>query len=194
MNGKIEHFRLIVKGDVQGVAFRAFIKRIAKIHKVKGVVRNLEDGNVEIFCECDVKTLEDFKESIFLQRKDEKDIFSPNVEGITVYKERDKEYSQSNPPSEFKSFAVDYGVRLNSFEDESLTRSEIGSLLLVDTSRRITCVGDKVEKMCSDMVENFNRIDNKYGSFSEDMKEIKDCFKQLLVLFEKYLEDKHKST
>ena len=43
--------RLYIKGAVQGVFFRNFIKENAERYNVKGFVRNLEDGRVEIFLE-----------------------------------------------------------------------------------------------------------------------------------------------
>lgn len=43
--------RLYITGTVQGVFFRAFIKENAERYNVKGFVRNLEDGRVEIFLE-----------------------------------------------------------------------------------------------------------------------------------------------
>lgn len=43
--------RLYVSGTVQGVFFRSFIKENAEKIGVKGFVRNLEDGRVEIFIE-----------------------------------------------------------------------------------------------------------------------------------------------
>ena len=43
--------RLYIEGTVQGVFFRAFIKENAERHNVKGFVRNLEDGRIEVFLE-----------------------------------------------------------------------------------------------------------------------------------------------
>jgi len=43
--------RLIISGSVQGVFFRQFIKDNADKKRVRGYVRNLEDGKVEIFLE-----------------------------------------------------------------------------------------------------------------------------------------------
>jgi acylphosphatase len=43
--------RLYIGGTVQDVFFRSFIKENAERHNVKGFVRNLEDGRVEIFLE-----------------------------------------------------------------------------------------------------------------------------------------------
>jgi len=46
--------RLYVTGAVQGMFFRAFVKENAERYNVKGFVRNLEDGRVEVFLEGDV--------------------------------------------------------------------------------------------------------------------------------------------
>ena len=46
--------RLYITGVVQGIFYRSFIKENAERHNVKGFVRNLEDGRVEVFIEGDV--------------------------------------------------------------------------------------------------------------------------------------------
>ena len=43
--------RLYVSGAVQGVFFRGFVKENAERYDIKGFVRNLEDGRIEIFLE-----------------------------------------------------------------------------------------------------------------------------------------------
>lgn len=43
--------RLYVSGVVQGVFYRNFVKENAERYNVKGFVRNLEDGRVEVFLE-----------------------------------------------------------------------------------------------------------------------------------------------
>ena len=45
--------RLYVDGTVQGVFFRIFIKENAERYNVKGFVRNLDDGRIEVFLEGD---------------------------------------------------------------------------------------------------------------------------------------------
>ena len=45
--------RLYIDGTVQGVFFRMFVKENAERHNVKGFVRNLESGKVEVFLEGD---------------------------------------------------------------------------------------------------------------------------------------------
>lgn len=46
--------RLILTGSVQGVFFRQFVMDNAEKNGVRGFVRNMEDGKVEIFIEGDV--------------------------------------------------------------------------------------------------------------------------------------------
>ena len=50
--------RLYIEGTVQGVFFRQFIKENAERYNVKGFVRNLEDGRVEVFAEGDQESVE----------------------------------------------------------------------------------------------------------------------------------------
>jgi acylphosphatase len=50
--------RLYINGSVQGVFFRQFVKDHADKNKLKGYVRNLEDGRVEIFIEGDNEKVE----------------------------------------------------------------------------------------------------------------------------------------
>lgn len=168
--------RLVVKGDVQGVGLRAYIKRVARVNKIKGVVRNLEDDTVEIYCECkNMDMLNTFRSLIEKKkRKNKDDIFSPNVEEIEVYEEIDPKYKTGREPKEFKAFYIEYGK----FEDESLIREEIGSLLLVDTR-------DKVIGMHEDMNKSFQRIDEKYSHFSKKLDELIVYFKKFVDAYTK---------
>lgn len=45
--------RLFISGTVQGIFFRRFVKDNADKNDVRGFVRNLEDGRIEIFLEGD---------------------------------------------------------------------------------------------------------------------------------------------
>ena len=45
--------RLYIEGTVQGVFFRQFIKENAERQNLRGFVRNLENGKVEVFIEGD---------------------------------------------------------------------------------------------------------------------------------------------
>ncbi|MFA5071556.1 MAG: acylphosphatase [Candidatus Pacearchaeota archaeon] len=50
--------RLYVTGTVQGIFFRQFVKDNAERYNLRGFVRNLEDGRVEIFVEGDMENVD----------------------------------------------------------------------------------------------------------------------------------------
>jgi acylphosphatase len=56
--------KFLISGFVQGVGFRYFVQRSSARHQVRGYVRNLEDGRVEVLAEGDDKTVEEFKKDL----------------------------------------------------------------------------------------------------------------------------------
>ncbi len=56
--------KAIVSGVVQGVGFRYFVLRMANAYGLKGTVRNLPDGRVEIVAEGDRSLLESFLKDV----------------------------------------------------------------------------------------------------------------------------------
>ncbi|MCF7987916.1 MAG: acylphosphatase [Methylovulum sp.] len=52
--------KILVSGRVQGVYFRLFTQNKAKHFDIKGSVRNLADGRVEIIAEADALIMEKF--------------------------------------------------------------------------------------------------------------------------------------
>ena len=118
--------RFVITGQVQRVGYRALIKQIARNLHIKGIVRNLEDGSVEIYCESDKETIDKFKKFVDIKGKKE-DAFSINVENINTYFENEKGYGKG--PDTFKLFEVDYGKEAGSeFEKANLERLELGSV------------------------------------------------------------------
>ncbi|MFH1837659.1 MAG: acylphosphatase [Candidatus Omnitrophota bacterium] len=61
---KDKRLRLIYSGNVQGVGFRFTVERIANRLGIKGFVRNLPNGTVEISCEGTDLRLKGFMEEI----------------------------------------------------------------------------------------------------------------------------------
>ncbi|MDW8360289.1 MAG: acylphosphatase [Candidatus Caldarchaeum sp.] len=53
-----------VDGDVQGVGFRYYVRRIARRQGITGYVENLEDGSVKIVCESTEERIKQFLETI----------------------------------------------------------------------------------------------------------------------------------
>ncbi len=50
--------RLYINGTVQGIFFRQFVKDNAEKLDIRGFVRNLEDGRVEVFAEGEADNVE----------------------------------------------------------------------------------------------------------------------------------------
>ncbi|MCG2827324.1 MAG: acylphosphatase, partial [Thermoplasmatales archaeon] len=167
--------RAVVDGNVQGVSYRALVKQVARRLGVKGLVRNLEERGVEIFCESSNESvLQNFVKMID-KKGDREEPFSLNVEKINIYREGKKGYV--NPPVQFKTFDVDYKIKLDPFQKESIEKSEIGGLLLLDTrdevkgSRKdIKGVRDEIREFRTETKESFNSLDEKYHVVSQSLK------------------------
>lgn len=56
--------RFTIRGRVQGVGFRFFTQRSAARHQVKGYVRNMPDGSVEVLAEGPETSVEAFKHDL----------------------------------------------------------------------------------------------------------------------------------
>ena len=209
----VNRIRFVVTGRVQRGGFRVQVAQIASQLGVKGVVRNLKDGSVEIFCEGDDKTLEEFKKMIDIKSPPE-DLFGVNVESIDEYGEGTKNYV--NPPEKFEYFHIDY---LN--EDllkTSVERAEIGILAFKamhkdlkegqtgitdgqkamhkDLKEGQTGMTDGQKAMHQDMNKSFSQLnviigtkfesmDVKYGDISKTMREMHNDLKEMKDLFAK---------
>jgi acylphosphatase len=56
--------RYVISGRVQGVGFRFFVQDAARVEAIRGVVRNLDDGTVEIHAEGDAEAVLRFERAI----------------------------------------------------------------------------------------------------------------------------------
>ena len=63
MNGKLAK-RWVVRGSVQGVGFRMFVQRKAASLGISGWVRNLDDGNVEVYAAGTASQLDDLASAL----------------------------------------------------------------------------------------------------------------------------------
>ena len=166
--------RLVVKGYVQGVGYRNIVMRIARGMDVRGIIKNLDNGDIEIFCKCkNSKHLNEFIEKIRI-KSDPKNIYSPNVKIIERYT-APKDIDGFNPPKEFDFFKIDYGD-IPKHDEDMLIKMDTGSMIMLNTS-------EGVKNMHKDMVQSFSRIDKKYDSFGKDLKVMSDCFQQLVNHF-----------
>ena len=53
--------KFLISGEVQGVGFRFFAQRSSARHQVRGYIKNLEDGRVEVLAEGSAKAVEEFR-------------------------------------------------------------------------------------------------------------------------------------
>ncbi|MBS3084738.1 acylphosphatase [Candidatus Pacearchaeota archaeon] len=83
--------RLYITGLVQGIFFRGFVKENAENLNLKGFVRNLEDGRVEVFIEGNP---DDVRKMIEICKKGPKHSEIKNVE------EKEEKFQ------DFKSFKI----------------------------------------------------------------------------------------
>ena len=58
------HFHAVVRGRVQGVGFRWFVREAAHRLSLAGWVRNLPDGSVEVAADGDEESIEAFRASL----------------------------------------------------------------------------------------------------------------------------------
>jgi len=161
---------LLVKGYVQGVGYRNIVMRIARRMNVLGTVKNLDNGNVEIFCKCkDSKHLTDFIKQINI-KDDTVDIYSPNVENIERHTSQ-KEIDRFNLPKEFGFFKIDY-ADIPSHAQETLIKMDTGSHIMSQTATN-------VKNMHGDMVQSFGRLDQKYDLFGKQMSSVHEDLKNM---------------
>jgi acylphosphatase len=60
----MQQIHIFVTGKVQGVGFRATVKRHAQLYQIKGYVRNLLDGRVEICAQANGEQIHEFLQII----------------------------------------------------------------------------------------------------------------------------------
>jgi acylphosphatase len=89
--GDSSRIRVIYSGNVQGVGFRATARSLAKTLPVKGYVKNLQDGCVELVAEGEPPDLDALIERI-------RSRMSEHIRNVAVEREASK--------GDFKDFSV----------------------------------------------------------------------------------------
>lgn len=85
-------FRAIVRGEVQGVGFRAYAARQARVLGICGWVRNTEDGGVEVWAQGEETPLEDFYDWLW--------------QGPSAAWVRDVERFPATPRGDYRTFGI----------------------------------------------------------------------------------------
>jgi acylphosphatase len=212
--------RIIIKGNVQGVGYRAFVRWFANDLGVTGRVKNLSDRSVEIYCEGDAKVLEDFIRAIDVKSKD-MHMLKMNVKSMTIHEEGTKEYFSSKAPKRSQDFKIYYGAGLKKVDRETMERDEITVLAAQDLSKsidgvtnkvdvlgqkvgtgfkelghKVEGVGQNVQSMHGDMNKSFIEMDGRYHSIGENLEKMNENVKGLTDAIKELVEDnnseKHK--
>jgi acylphosphatase len=87
--------RYFISGDVQGVGFRYFVLRQAqRLHNIKGFVRNLRDGRVEVYAEAEDEQLRELESAL-----------RNGPRGSTVDR---VETQEENPSGQYQDFRITF--------------------------------------------------------------------------------------
>jgi acylphosphatase/archaellum component FlaC len=160
---------MVIAGNVQGVGYRALVKQIARRMGVRGRVKNLDDGTVEVHCEAEESVFQNFKKAIDIKARRPEDPFALHVDEIWVTFEGEAGYLA--PGKELGPFEIDYGEEAESaFERANLERLEIGSLILLSMGEKVDTVGEKVDGVGQkvDIVgKKVDRVGQKVDSVGE---------------------------
>ena len=90
----VKGLHAFVSGRVQGVGYRAFTREVARNLELKGFVRNLPDGRVEVYAEGEEESLKKLLERLW--------------EGPFFARVTDIEYQFTEPRGEYENFVVLY--------------------------------------------------------------------------------------
>jgi acylphosphatase len=165
--------RIVVDGVVQGVGYRALVKQVARQLGLKGLVRNLEDTKVEIFCEGAPDKIKEFLKKIDIKAKAE-DFLSINVSDIKRFFEGEEHYKPAW--KEYKGFEIDYEVEELSFDEATLEDHEFSKLYFIGFR-------DELKDFRQDTNKNFKDMAEKYGDISKELKEFRQTVKGFLDAF-----------
>lgn len=144
---------MIVKGNVQSAGYRAKVMKQAQELGLCGVVKNLPDGNVQIICEGEKKTIEKLIELIKM-----KNIIA-EVDSI------EPTYDAATGKFNEKGFTVEVpDINYELFQGYATSEKYFGLLLKDESS-----VSNAVGKMHSDMNKNFSIMAKRYDLIAKSL-------------------------
>lgn len=172
--------RIVVDGVVQGVGYRALVKQVARQLGLKGLVRNLEDTKVEIFCEGKKERIMEFLKKIEVKAEPE-DFLSINVSEIKCFFEGDPNYKPAWKP--YKAFEIDYGVELSTVDEIAFEDHEFGKLYFIGFRNEMKGFRGELKGFRQDTNMSFKEMAEKYGDISQELKEFRRTVKEFLETF-----------
>ncbi len=157
----VVRYKLIIEGNVQAVGFRALIKQIGRNMRIKGSIKNLDDGTVEIYCECERNIYEKFRNKINFKSSDPEDPLPINVTNIKEHDESSECFDSSRLKYPFEVFYD--GEEIRPLEKELLERSEMAVFAMTsmnsNLSKKIENTNINIKDMGQHMNERFNTLD-----------------------------------
>jgi len=146
---------MYAKGIVQEVHYRDYVAHIARVIGIRGLVRNLKDGRVEIYCEApNERAFKRFLKGID-KKGDPEDYFQINVEELQVSLEKQPDYR--GPWRKFEGFEID---REEVKPEEAFGRLGLGLELVRE-------VGTAVRELTNTTKESFASMGAKYDTISK---------------------------
>jgi acylphosphatase len=161
-----------VYGSVLAVGYRVYVKNVAVMMGVRGLVRNLGDGSVEIFVEAEKKdVLEKFIKAVDVKGRPG-DVLSLNVERVEVRWEGEPGYT--GPWRRYTQFEIDYGEEITRpVEREMVESLELAKLYFT-----------KLISEFKDFREEFRDYRQEFRNFRDESlkisREILDISKEVL--------------
>jgi acylphosphatase len=166
--------RIVVDGIVQGVGYRALVKQIGKQLGLKGLVRNLEETQVEIFCEGSEDKIREFLKQIDV-RTERKDVLGINVVSIDAFWEGQESYRPAW--KDYSGFEIDYQAGyLKPVEIETLESQEFAKLYFIGFR-------DEMKSLRQETNNNFKEMETKYGDISKELKEFRKTIEKFLETY-----------
>jgi acylphosphatase len=161
---------MYVYGSVQAVGYRVYVKNVAALMGVRGLVRNRGDGSVEIFAEAEKGVLDRFMKAIDVKGR-HGDILSLNVERLEVRLEGEPGYA--GPWRKYTQFEIDYGEEIGRpVEREMVESLELAKLYF---TKLITEFKDFREEF-RDYREEFRDYREEFRDYREEFRDFRQEF------------------
>jgi acylphosphatase/uncharacterized membrane protein YphA (DoxX/SURF4 family) len=162
---------MYVYGSVQAVGYRVYVKNVAALMGVRGLVRNRGDGSVEIFAEAEKGVLDRFMKAIDVKGRPG-DILSLNVERLEVRLEGEPGYA--GPWRKYTQFEIDYGEEIGRpVEREMVESLELAKLYF---TKLITEFKDFREEF-RDYREEFRDYREEFRDYREEFRDYRHEFR-----------------
>ncbi|MFQ6072856.1 MAG: acylphosphatase [Methanosarcinales archaeon] len=148
---------IIAKGTVQRVGYRDFVQDIARSLEIKGYVKNLRDGSVEIVGEGSEDVIEEFIEKI-----------KPEYEPLISVTDISVVYGE--PTGEFEYFDIIRGDKDEENAERLDTAARYLKELIIQVSKMNANLGNKIDAGREENKKGFSMLAEKIDAGREENK------------------------